>query len=162
MPRRRPQRRSNFGPRLAIFAILAFAVIGGAAYALQPKQLEVVDTTAVDTEHSGHSMAPVATGNADATVRIDMSGFTPPNITIPANKLIRLQIVNPDNAHHSDGGGIHQFAVEKLGIDVKVKPETVQIISIPPTAAGEYAFYCDTCCGGKLNPTMQGVLKVKA
>ncbi|HZP94929.1 MAG TPA: cupredoxin domain-containing protein [Candidatus Limnocylindria bacterium] len=146
MPRKRPQRRSsNFRLRLAIFAILALAVAGGAAYALWPKELATADT------------APV-----DATLRIDMSGFTPPTITAPANRLLRVRIVNPDSSHHSDGGGVHGFTIVKLGVDAKVQPETTQVVTIPPSAAGDYPFYCDTCCGGKENPAMQGVLKIKA
>lgn len=149
MPRKRPQRRSsNFQLRVAIFAVLALAVVGGAAYALWPKELTAVDPTPA---------APV-----DATLRITMEGFTPPTLTIPANRLVRIKIVNPDSSHHSDGGGIHEFAVTKLGIDAKVQPETTQVVTIPPSPAGDYAFYCDTCCGGKENPSMQGVLKIKA
>ena len=146
MPRKRPQRRSsNFGLRVAIFAILALAVAGGATYALWPKELATADPAPVDVE-----------------LRIDMGGFTPPNITAPANRLVRVRIVNPDSSHHSDGGGVHGFTIVKLGVDAKVQPETTQVVTIPPSAAGEYAFYCDTCCGGKENPSMQGILKLKA
>lgn len=166
MPRKRPQRRSsNFRLRAAIFAVLALAVAGGATYALWPKELSVVDATATATDPmAGHTAHPLGTGanDADVSIRITMDGFTPANLTIPANRLVRLKIVNPDSSHHSDGGGIHQFAIDKLSLDAKVQPETIKIITIPPTAEGEYDFYCDTCCGGKQNPTMQGKLKVKA
>ena len=146
MPRKRPQRRSsNFRLRAAIFAILALAVAGGAAYALWPKELATADA------------APV-----DATLRVTMDGFTPPTITATANRLVRVRIVNPDSSHHTDGGGVHGFTIVKLGVDAKVQPETTQVVTIPPAAAGEYAFYCDTCCGGKENPSMQGILKIKA
>ena len=43
-----------------------------------------------------------------------------------------------------------------------VQPETIAVVTIPAAAPGDYAFYCDTCCGGKENPTMQGVLKIRA
>ena len=146
MPRRRPQRRSsNFRLRMAIFAVLTLAVVGGAAYALWPRVLTTTDT------------APV-----DVSVRIDMGGFTPATITAPADRPLRVRIVNPDTAMHSDGGGVHEFAVTALGIDIKVEPMTTQVVSIPASPAGDYAFYCDTCCGGKENPSMQGVLKLKA
>lgn len=146
MPRKRPQRRSsNFGLRAAIFAILALAVAGGAIYSLWPKELVTTDPAPVDVE-----------------LRIDMGGFTPPTISAPANRLVRVRIVNPDSSHHSDGGGVHGFTIVKLGVDAKVQPETTQVVTIRPSAAGEYAFYCDTCCGGKENPSMQGVLKLKA
>jgi cytochrome c oxidase subunit 2 len=146
MPRKRPQRRSSsFGLRAAIFAILALAVTGGAIYALWPKELATTDPAPVDVE-----------------LRIDMAGFTPPAISAPADRLVRVRIVNPDSSHHSDGGGVHGFTIAKLGVDAKIQPETTQVVTIPPSAAGEYAFYCDTCCGGKENPSMQGVLKLKA
>ena len=146
MPRKRPQRRSStFPARVAVFAVLALALIGAATYALWPKQLATSDPDRVDV-----------------TLRIDMSGFTPPTVTLPANRVARIRIVNPDNSHHSDGGGIHEFAVTKLGIDAKIQPETTQVVTIPASPAGEYAFYCDTCCGGKENPSMQGLLKIKA
>lgn len=145
MPRTRPQRRSsNFRARIVVFGILAFALAAGAGYLLWPKTLASTDD------------APV-----DVTIRVTMDGFDPPTISAPANRLVRVRIVNPDNSHHSDGGGIHEIAIVKLGIDAKVNPETTQVISIPPSPAGDYAFYCDTCCGGKENPSMQGVLKLQ-
>ncbi len=146
MPRKRPQRRSsNFGLRVAVFVVLAFAVAGGAAYALWPKELATTDADPVDV-----------------TLRIDMGGFTPPTISAPADRLVRVRIVNPDSSHHSDGGGVHGFTILKLGVDAKIQPETTQVVTVPPAAAGDYAFYCDTCCGGKENPSMQGLLKIKA
>ncbi len=105
MPHTRPHRRSStLRLRAAIFAILALAVAGGAAYTLWPRAPATTD------------IAPV-----DVTLRI-----------------------------------------ERLGVDARVQPETTQVVSIPAAAAGDYAFYCDTCCGGKESPSMQGVLKLKA
>lgn len=146
MPGKRPQRRSSsFRLRLAVFAVLALALAGGAAYSLWPKSLVTTD------------VAPV-----DVTLRIDMGGFTPPNLTLPAGRPVRVRIVNPDSGHHSDGGGIHGFTIVGLGVDARIPPETTQVVTIPAAAPGEYAFYCDTCCGGKDNPAMQGILKIKA
>lgn len=146
MPRKRPQRRSsNLRARIAIFVVLALAVVGGAAYALWPTELATTDSNPVDV-----------------TLRIDMGGFTPPNLTAPAGRPLRLRIVNPDNSHHSDGGGVHGFTIVALDIDERVQPETTKVVTIPAASVGEYAFYCDTCCGGKENPSMQGVLKLKA
>lgn len=146
MPRKRLQRRSSNLPiRIAVFTVLALAVVGGAAYALWPKELATTDTSPVDL-----------------TLRIDMGGFTPPNLTAPAGRAVRVRIVNPDNSHHSDGGGVHGFTIVALGVDARVQPETTSVITVPAAAPGDYAFYCDTCCGGKENPAMQGVLKIKA
>ncbi len=146
MPGKRPlQRSSSLRLRLAIFAVLALAVTGGAAYTLWPKTLATTDTAVVDF-----------------TVRVDMGGFTPPVLTAPANRPFRVRIVNPDSSHHSDGGGVHGFTIVGLGVDARIQPETTSVLTIPAAAPGEYAFYCDTCCGGKENPAMQGVLKIKA
>lgn len=146
MPRKRPQRRrSTFPLRLAVFGVLALALVGGAIYALWPKGLVTTDPEPVDV-----------------TLRIDMGGFTPPNLTAPAGRPVRVRIINPDNAHHTDGAGIHGFTIVALGIDARVQPETTKVITIPAASPGDYAFYCDTCCGGKENPSMQGVLKIRA
>ncbi len=146
MPRKRPQRRSsNFRLRLAVFAVLALAVAGGAAYSVWPRELATSDTGAVDL-----------------TLRVEMGGFTPPGLTAPAGRLLRLRIVNPDSSHHSDGGGVHGFTIVALGVDARVQPETTSVVTIPAAEPGDYAFYCDTCCGGKENPSMQGVLKIRA
>ena len=146
MPRQRPQRQSsNLRLRLAVFAVLALAVAGGAAYSLWPRDLATSDTGAVDL-----------------TLRVEMGGFTPPNLTAPAGRSLRVRIVNPDNSHHSDGGGVHGFTVVALGVDARIAPETTSVVTIPAAEPGDYAFYCDTCCGGKENPSMQGVLKIRA
>lgn len=145
MPRKRPQRRSSSFPlRLAVFAVLAVAVAGGATYALWPRDLATADSGAVDL-----------------TLRVEMSGFTPASLSAPAGRPLRVRIVNPDNAHHSDGGGVHGFTIAALGIDARVQPETTAVVTIPAAGPGDYAFYCDTCCGGKENPSMQGVLKIR-
>jgi cytochrome c oxidase subunit 2 len=103
---------------------------------------------------------PIAT--AAQRVQVDMGGFHPSTITATAGQPMRLQIINPDSSMHSDGGGWHELAIPELGIDARIAPRSDKTIDIPATAAGEYAFYCDVCCGGKDNPSMQGVLKVTA
>ena len=171
MPRkRRYQRSSGFGGRAVIFGVLALALVGAAVYTLWPKQRAFIEFGAgaagvpVATDAMGHPMAPPVpvTGSADMSMRIDMGGFTPATLELAAGRATRLMLINPDNSMHSDGNGIHEFAVPKLGIDVKVPPQTNAIVTIPAAEPGEYAFYCDTCCGGKENPSMQGVIKVKA
>ncbi len=167
MPRKRPQRRlSNFRLRAAIFAVLALAVAGGATYALWPRErafIEIDPSPAPSAMGAMDHGAPGPAGaSADLMMRIDMGGFTPAQLPVVAGRAQRLMLVNPDNSHHTDGGGIHQFAVPTLGIDVKVPPLTNMVITLPAAEPGEYPFYCDTCCGGKENPSMQGVLKVRA
>jgi len=139
------QRRSNFRIRVLVFAALAIAIVGAGAYAVWPRALATSDT-----------------GLADLTMRVDMGGFTPPQLSAPAGRALRIRLVNPDSSMHSDGNGVHQLAIPGLGIDVKVQPQSSSVVQIPASPAGEYAFYCDTCCGGKENPSMQGKLRLGA
>ncbi|MBI2773649.1 MAG: cupredoxin domain-containing protein [Chloroflexi bacterium] len=167
MPRKRSyQRSSGLGGRAALFGVLAVALIGAALYSVWPKERAFIELGPAPSPSAmdamGHGAAPPVSGSADLTMRVDMSGFSPAQLPVAAGRAQRLMLVNPDNSMHSDGGGIHQFAVPKLGIDVKVPPLTNMIVTLPAAEPGEYAFYCDTCCGGKENPSMQGVLKVGA
>jgi cytochrome c oxidase subunit II len=102
------------------------------------------------------------TATAAQRVTVDMAGFHPANLTATAGQPMQIQIINPDSSMHSDGGGWHELAIPGLGIDARIAPRSDKTIDIPATAPGEYAFYCDVCCGGKDNPSMQGVLKVTA
>ncbi len=134
--------RGRFGVRVAAFAVLAAASLSAAAL-VWPK-------------------APAVDASAQK-VTVDMGGFTPAVITARAGQTVRVQLVNPDSAYHTDGGGWHELAIPDLGIDAKVAPRSTSTIEIPaPGTPGTYVFYCDICCGGKENPEMQGVLKVTA
>jgi cytochrome c oxidase subunit II len=93
--------------------------------------------------------------SADQQVRISMSGFTPPKIEMKASVTQSIELVNLDNNMHSDGGGWHQFASDELDINYKVAPEKKKMIELTIDKPGVYTFYCDICCGGKENPTMQ-------
>ena len=156
VPRKQQVRRSSStGARTVIFVGLALLIVGGAFYFTRPKEMAFIEF--------GPGAAPSASaGAADLTVRIDMAGFTPPELKIPPGKELRLKIVNPDNSHHTDGGGVHGFTVPGLGVNVNVPPLTNMIITLPAAPAGDYEFWCDTCCGGKENPSMQGFLRVRA
>ena len=64
---------------------------------------------------------------------------------------------------HADGGGVHSFHIDSLNVHQKVQPESDLVFSFTaPTTPGTYDFYCDTCCGGKENPAMHGILTVTA
>ncbi|MFQ5880207.1 MAG: cupredoxin domain-containing protein [Dehalococcoidia bacterium] len=121
--------------------IVLVAAVGGVVYGLWPKPQE-------------------ALGPYDQKVMVTMGGFNPNVIELPAGKPSTLWLVNPDSPYHIDGGGVHGFTVPDLGIDVRVKPRSNQLVEIPAAKPGEYSFYCDTCCGGKESPAMQGVLRI--
>ncbi len=127
--------------RAGTFAVVLVA-LAGVIYALWPK-------------------SPKAAQRYDEKVTVSMAGFDPNVIQLRVGTAHALWLVNPDSPYHSDGGGVHQFAVPDLGIDLRVQPRSTAIVQIPAgVAPGKYRFYCDTCCGGKDNPSMNGVLQV--
>lgn len=137
--RRRRESGSNFLLRVAVFGILAAAVVGLVIWQLWPQD------------------APAA---ADQTVNVSMAGFQPATVRVPAGRATTLRLDNTDSPFHTDGGGVHQFAVPELGIDLRINSESSAIATIPAATPGNYTFYCDTCCGGKENPAMRGTLVV--
>ena len=106
---------------------------------------------------------PAKTDAAAVQVNASMAGFDPAGLTVKAGQDIKIQLASTDTSMHSDGGGWHEFAVDALGIDWKVGPESSKVFTFTaPTKPGTYDFYCDICCGGKENPSMQGKLTVSA
>lgn len=132
--------------RIAIFAAVAL-VVGGVAFGLVVTRLQ----------------GPGATDAAAVQVRASMGGFDPPTLAVKAGQTVRIEFSSMDTSMHSDGGGWHQFAVDALGIDWKVGPLSSEVFEFTaPATAGTYSWYCDICCGGKANPSMQGELTVAA
>ena len=106
---------------------------------------------------------PAATDSAAIGVRASMGGFDPGALTVKAGETVRIELTSMDTSMHSDGGGRHQFAIDELGIDWQVGPLSSQVFELAaPTTPGTYTWYCDICCGGKENPSMQGTLTVEA
>jgi heme/copper-type cytochrome/quinol oxidase subunit 2 len=95
------------------------------------------------------------------TVVISMAGFTPKSVVVRAGTPVQLRIENPDSQFHTDGGGWHQFAIDEIRLDVRIPPHSTRAVTLPALSAGRYEFYCDVCCGGRINPSMIGVLEVR-
>ncbi len=96
-------------------------------------------------------------------VHVSMAGYDPDQLTVKAGQSVKIQLASMDTSMHSDGGGWHQLAIDELGLNFKVGPESSQVFSFTaPAAPGTYTYYCDVCCGGKSNPAMQGKLTVTA
>ena len=129
--------------RVALLGVLAGAIVGTGVWLSRPA-------------------APVRSRDADFELVVTMSGFSPRQLQLRAGRPVLLRLVNPDSPYHADGGGVHGFTVPQLGIDVRVPPRSTMDVELPAAAPGDYPFYCDTCCGGKENPFMWGVLKVRA
>ena len=95
-------------------------------------------------------------------VAADMSGFDQSEIRLKAGEPVTIRLRSLDNSHHTDGGGKHQFAVDELGVDIIAQPLNTNYATFTPDKPGKYAFYCDICCGGRANPTMNGTLIVES
>ncbi len=128
-----------------LFIIIVIAIFGAAAYLVMSKSasLEPEDKDAIK-------------------MTITMAGFEPNKLTVKAGQPIAINLINPDNSHHTDGGGKHNFRlISGLAfVNVTVKPESQEVFTFTPTQAGEYHWYCDICCGGSENPAMHGTLTV--
>jgi cytochrome c oxidase subunit 2 len=109
-------------------------------------------------------LQPPGTPEAGALqVHASMDGFDPNQLTVKAGQEVKIQLASMDTSMHSDGGGWHEFAIDELKVDFKVGPESSQVFTFTaPSTAGTYQFYCNICCGGKENPSMQGKLTVTA
>jgi cytochrome c oxidase subunit 2 len=132
--------------RLVIFGAIAL-LVGGAAIGLVVSRLQ----------------APGGTDAAAFQVHASMGGFDPPTLSVKAGQTVKVELSSMDTSMHSDGGGWHQLAIDALGINWKVGPEGSKVFEFTaPATAGTYSWYCDICCGGKANPSMQGKLTVTA
>ncbi|HEX7949593.1 MAG TPA: cupredoxin domain-containing protein [Candidatus Limnocylindrales bacterium] len=138
-PRTRPVRTALFGG-IAL-------IVGGLAIALVVSRL----------------LGPSATDPSAAQTRISMGGFAPAALTAKAGQPVKIEVINTDTAAHTDGGGVHQFANDQLRVDQRIGPLSSQVVAFTaPTTPGTFTFYCDICCGGKENQTMQFKLTVTA
>jgi cytochrome c oxidase subunit 2 len=93
---------------------------------------------------------------------ITMAGFEPNTIRAKPGQPVTINLINPDNSHHTDGGGIHNFILTAglANMNITVQPESQKVFTFTPTQKGEYHWYCDSCCGGRENPSMHGTLIV--
>src|SRR3990170_2816557 len=97
-------------------------------------------------------------------VEIDgtMGGFSTKTIRDKAGRPLTVRLTSVDTRFHTDGGGKHQFAIDALGVDIVAPPEGTREATFTPPGPGVYEYYCDVCCGGRANPTMQGKLIVES
>jgi heme/copper-type cytochrome/quinol oxidase subunit 2 len=105
--------------------------------------------------------APPAMAGNVIDVKADMAGFDLKLIRLKAGEPVTVRLTSLDNSHHTDGGGKHQWAVDELGVSIVAPPEGSNYATFTPEKSGTYTYYCDICCGGRANPTMQGTLVVE-
>lgn len=152
LTRRREARRKVLLRRTKVgfFITAAIASLGIAAFLVIAPILAVRDRAPA---------APAAAGEVRQVV-MTMAGFDPQVLRVSAGRPFTVRLVNPDSPFHTDGGGWHQFSVERLGVDVRVPPRSERTQTFAGLLPGAYEFYCDVCCGGKESPAMRGVIEV--
>ena len=133
--------------RTTVFAVLVIGVLGLTGYYLKSAFFRP---------------APPAIAGNVIDVEASMSGFDKKEIRVKVGQPVTIRLTSIDNSHHTDGGGKHQWAVDELGVNVITQPESSNTVTFTPDTAGTYTFYCDICCGGKANPTMNGQIVVEA
>lgn len=132
--------------RKAIFAVLIVGVLGLAGYFLGSAFFRP---------------APPAMAGNVIDIKADMSGFDQKEVHVKVGESVTIRLTSLDNSYHTDGGGKHQLAVDELGLNVIVQPESSDYVTFTPNKPGTFVFYCDICCGGRANPTMNGTLIVE-
>ena len=103
-----------------------------------------------------------AVGADVVEIKGTMGGFSTSLIRAKAGRPLTVRLTSVDTRFHTDGGGKHQFAIDALGVNIIAPPQGTQEATFTPSAPGVYEYYCDICCGGKANPTMQGKLIVES
>lgn len=145
--RRRRTRRRSYGTRLALFGTVTAAAVPASGLLLW-------------SSLNPFRVSPRS--EAEVVVRADMGGFTPSVLRLQAGRPVTLTLVSLDGPNHIDGGGRHQLAVEALDVDLVAPARGSVSTRLEVSQPGVYSFYCDICCGGEENPSMQGLLVVEA
>lgn len=133
--------------RAATFAVTGVVVLGLAGYLLVSAFIKPV-------------LPPMAGNVID--VSANMGGFDIKEMRVKVGQAVTVRLTSLDNSHHTDGGGKHQWAVDELAVSIVAPPEGSSYATFTPDKPGTYTFYCDICCGGRANPSMQGTLIVEA
>lgn len=128
-----------------LFVVIIIAIFSSAAYIVMSRTVsqEPLDKDAIK-------------------MTITMAGFQPNIIRAKAGEPVKINLINPDSSMHTDGGGVHNFLLSAglANVNVTLSPESQKVFSFTPTQPGEYHWYCDSCCGGRENPSMHGTLIV--
>lgn len=136
----------RFGAFTAILTGVIVAVVYFLAPVFAPKESGITETA-----------------NAKiVNLQAGMDGFDLVEIHAKVGETIKVNLRSLDNQYHTDGEGKHQFAIEELGVNIVAQPLSVASGTFVASKAGTFTYYCDICCGGKANPTMNGKLIVDA
>lgn len=131
--------------RMVLYIAIIIAIFGSAVNIVMNKtaSMEPVDKEAIE-------------------MKITMAGFYPNRLEATVGEPVTINLINPDNSHHTDGGGYHNFILMAgmAQANITIPPESQKVFTFTPTQKGEYHWYCDICCGGSENPNMHGILVV--
>jgi len=143
--RRKQHVRQASRLRIFTFAAIVVVVLGTAGYLLV------------------NAFSPRTPPTAANTIDISaaMNGFDRSEIRLKVGQPITIRLTSLDNSHHTDGGGQHQWAIDEFGVSVIAPPLGSNSVTFTPDKPGTFTYYCDICCGGRANPTMQGTLIVE-
>jgi heme/copper-type cytochrome/quinol oxidase subunit 2 len=142
---RQTQHILRVGAFTAVLVVVIVAVVYFLAPVLSPKESGITQTA-----------------NAKViNIQAAMDGFDMQEIRVKLGETVKVNLRSLDNEHHTDGGGKHQFAIDELGVNVVANPLSVATGTFNASKVGTYTYYCDICCGGKANPTMNGKLIVE-
>lgn len=112
--------------------------------------------------YSWLSRIPFATPTSSFDLSMDMGGYNTNIIYAQVGQPITIRLTSLDHQYHPDGGGQHQFALDAFDVNLIAPPLGSDTVRFTPDMPGTYVYYCDTCCGGRESPTMQGTLIVQA
>jgi heme/copper-type cytochrome/quinol oxidase subunit 2 len=143
--RRVQQRKKNL--RVLAFGVVVVVVLAVATYLL--------------VSAFSKPALPALAGNV-IDISASMGGFDKQELRVKAGQPVTIRLTSLDNAHHTDGGGKHQWAVDELNASVIAPPEGSNTVTFTPSKTGEFTYYCDICCGGRANPSMQGKIIVES
>ncbi len=135
--------------RAGIFGGIVLVVIAAIAYFLSP--VFTPKASGISQDANGKVI----------NIQAAMDGFDLKEIRVKAGETLTVNLQSLDNEHHTDGGGKHQFAIDELGVNIVAQPLSSNSATFTTTKPGTYTYYCDICCGGKANPTMNGKLIVE-
>ena len=133
--------------RAALFAVLALGTLGLAGFYIRQTLFPP---------------RPPVVARREITIVGSMSGFDQTEIHLKLGQPVTVRLTSLDNALHTDGGGRHQWAVDELGVNLIAPPDGSNTVTFTPKKTGRFTFYCDICCGGRSNPTMNGTLIVES
>ena len=80
------------------------------------------------------SLAPLGAKAADYTLTLKNHRFTPSEIKVPANKRVKLTVVNDDATPE-------EFESDKLRVEKVIAGKSKAIVRIGPLKPGKYSFF---------------------